>query len=129
MTDALRLRVEETPAFPVLRFLGLYDTHGLGTEWKTAAENGEVPVRQVSWEEDGVVLNLGGIHPYNAVKVPEATGLLRVLAFNGARYTTVFDGEASELIRFPTVTGSYQLKVLGKLETVPGVFLLPDETE
>ena len=129
LTDALRLRIEEAPAFPVLRFLGLYDTHGLGTERKAAAVNGEIPVRQVSWEEDGVVLNLGGIHPYNAVKVPEATGHVRVLAFNGAHYAPVFDGEGAGLVRFPTVTGSYQMKVLGKLETLPGVFLLPDETE
>ena len=76
-----------------------------------------------------MVLNLGGIHPYNAVMVPEGKGQVRVLSFNGASYASVFDGEASGLVRFPVVTGSYQLKVLGKLETVPGVFLLADETE
>ncbi len=66
---------------------------------------------------------------YNAVKLTKGKGSVRVLAFNGARYETVFNGEASDHVRFPTVTGSNQLKVLGKMESVPGVFLLPDETE
>lgn len=128
-TDGLRLQVEEAPAFPALRFLGLYDTDGVGQAREEAPAVGRVPIREVSWEAEGVVLNLGGIRPYNAVTVPESQSRLRVLAFNGARYETVFDGETSGSVRFPTVTGSYQLKVLGKMKVPPEVFLLPEKSE
>lgn len=108
--SALRVRIPESGAEPVLRRLRLYNTHGLGLENRQLPTAGELSAA-ISREEDGIVAELGGIYPYNTVEFC-GSGPVEVLAFNGTRYEPVWTGFHSPA-RFPTVTGSCRLKLTG----------------
>ncbi len=112
--SALRLRILDSGAEPVLRRLRLYNTHGLGLEPKTRNEIGELTGLTVTAEEDGLSVELGGIFPFNTVEFA-ARGPVELHAFNGTRYERIWQGDASPA-RFETVTGSYRLKLMGAVE-------------
>ena len=109
--SAVRIRILESGAAPVLRRLRLYDTKGIGLERKTELAPGELTKLQISRDEGGIVVDLGGIYPYNTVEFA-GTGPFTVQAFNGTRYEPVWEGAASPA-RFETVTGSYKLRISG----------------
>ena len=111
--SAVRIRILEAGAVPVLRRIRLYNTRGLGLEDHREAASGELTAALT--REDGAVLaDLGGIYPYNTVEF-RSTGPVTVLAFNGTRYEPVWEGIDSPA-RFDTITGSYRLKILGDVE-------------
>ena len=112
---AVRVRILEAGAEPVLRRIRLYNTRGLGMESRIEASSGELAVH-LSREDGGVLADLGGIYPYNCVEF-RADGPVTVLAFNGTRYEPVWQGTDSPA-RFATVTGSYRLKLTGDVESV-----------
>lgn len=108
----VRLTVTESSAWPVLRFFGLY--RGAMDHRQEAKDTfGAVPVRELRREGEALILNLGGIYPYNTLRWqdPEVQRL-EIWAFNGTRYVQVYAGALSGSVRFPTVTGSYQMKLI-----------------
>ena len=111
--SAVRVRILEAGAAPVLRRLALYNTRGLGLEGRREARAGVLAVSLAS-EHGAVLAELGGIYPYNAVEF-RSTGPVTVLAFNGTRYEPVWQGTDSPA-RFAAVTGSYRLKLQGNVE-------------
>ena len=111
---AVRVRILESGAEPVLRGLRLYNTRGIGPEPTVRSQPGELTGLTVTAEEDGLSVELGGIYPFNAVEFA-ARGPVEVLAFNGTRYEQVWRGDHSPA-RFDTVTGSYRLKLIGAVE-------------
>ena len=108
--SAVRIRILEAGAAPVLRRIRLFNTHGLGLEDRQTAHFGELPVT-VTREEGAVLAALEGIYPYNTVQF-QSTGPVTILAFNGTRYEQIWQGSQSPA-RFEPVTGSYRLKLLG----------------
>ncbi len=111
--SAVRIRILEAGAAPVLRRIRLFNTHGLGLEGRREAASGELSVT-LSREDGAVLADLGGIYPYNTVEF-RSVGPVTVLAFNGTRYEPVWQGTDSPA-RFGSVTGSYRLKLLGDVE-------------
>ena len=109
--SAIRIRVTEAGAAPVLRRLRLYDTRGIGRERKTELAPGELTGLQISRDADGIVVDLGGIYPYNTMEFA-GTGPFAIQAFNGTHYEPVWSGTSSPA-RFETVTGSYKLRIVG----------------
>ena len=107
---AVRIRILEAGAAPVLRRIRLFNTHGLGLEDRQTAHFGELPVT-VTREAGAVLAALEGIYPYNTVQF-QSTGPVTILAFNGTRYEQIWQGTQSPA-RFKPVTGSYRLKLLG----------------
>ena len=105
--QAVRLRITDADADPVLRFLGLYC--GAWTEEEQCGSYGELTGLTVEPIEGGVTVDLGGIFPYDGVlwDVPE----LEIHAFNGTRYEKIYQGSGGA-VRFAAVTGSYKLKLL-----------------
>ena len=112
--EAVRIRITEAGAPPVLRRLRLYDTRGIGMEKKEAFAPGERTGLEFSRDDAGLVVDLGGIYPYNAVTFA-GNGPMEVQAFNGTRYVPVWSGDASPA-RFDTVTGSYKLRLTGNVD-------------
>lgn len=108
--SAVRIRILEADAAPVLRRIRLFNTHGLGLEDRQTAHFGELSVT-VTREEGAVLAALEGIYPYNTVQF-QSTGPVAILAFNGTRYEQIWQGSASPA-RFDPVTGSYRMKLLG----------------
>ena len=107
--DAVRLRILDAAAPPVLRRIALYNTGGLGRT--TAAPlPGELKTRILP-ETGGVAVELEGILPFNTVSFT-ATGAVTIERFNGTRYEPLWTGASSPAV-FPTVTGSYRLRLLG----------------
>ncbi len=117
--DAVRLRITDADADPVLRFLGLYN--GAWTEEEKEQTEGELTGLTVEPIQGGVTVDLGGIFPYDGViwDVPE----MEIYAFNGTRYEKVYAGPGGA-VRFAPVTGSYKLKLLTlhKTDSLPRVF-------
>ena len=97
----------------MLRRIRLYDTHGIGLEHKAALTLGELTELQITREPDGIVVDLGGIYPYNAVEFA-GRGNVEIHAFNGTRYEPVWEGTSPA--RFDTVTGSYKLRLVGDVD-------------
>jgi len=111
--SALRVRILESGDCPVLSRVRLYNTRGLGLTERTVPTGGALEAA-VSREEGAVMADLGGIYPFNALEF-SARGAVEVLAFNGTRYESVWQGTDSPA-RFPTVTGSYRLKLVGEVD-------------
>ena len=111
-TDRVRLRVTRAEAAPVLRFLGLYDSRGIGLERQECIGEQEITGLRLEQAEDGLVVGLGGIYPYNTVEFA-GSGAYEIHAFNGTRYEKVWEGTEGPA-RFATVTGSYQLKIVAR---------------
>lgn len=111
---AVRLRITAADADPVLRFFGLY--RGAWIQEKVRDDRGERKGLRVEYLENGVIVDLGGIYPYDCVlwNVPG----LEVHAFNGTRYEKVYEGRGG-LCAFPAVTGSYKLKLVVTEGEVP----------
>lgn len=124
--EAVRLRITEADANPVLRFFGLY--HGAWKEQAQTVLTGELRGLQIEAAEDGVTIDLGGIFPYDGVRwdVPE----MEVHAFNGTWYDKVYEGPGG-MARFAPVTGSYRMKLVPRGEVsadaVPSVFYYGEE--
>ena len=112
--QALRVRILEAGAAPVLRRIWLFDTGGLGLAHDRQTAPGELRNLTVSLEADGITVDLGGIYPYNEVAF-RGRGRVEIQAFNGTRYEPVWTGTGSHA-RFDTITGSYRLKVLGDVD-------------
>ena len=109
--QALRVRILEAGAAPVLRRIRLFDTKGLGLEHPREPAPGERVGLTVTREPDGIAVELGGIYPYNAVAFT-GTGTVELLAFNGTRYEPLWTG-TGPWAQFETVNDSYRLKILG----------------
>ncbi len=112
--SAVRIRILDSGAEPVLRRVRLYDTRGIGLEPGRRSQTGELTGLTVTAEPDGVSVELGGIYPFNTVEFA-AAGSAAVHTFNGTRYEQVWQGDGSPA-RFETVTGSYRLKLMGTVE-------------
>ncbi len=111
--SAFRVRILEAGANPVLGRIRLYNTRGLGLEEKTVRSGGALsPI--LSRSGGAVLADLGGIYPFNRVEFA-ANGPVEIEAFNGTRYEPIWQGTASPA-RFPTVTGSYRLRLKGDVE-------------
>ena len=108
-----RLRILESGAPPVLRRISLYDTQGHGGAGAHTAASGALALTVIR-ELDGLVADLGGIYPFNRVDFA-AEGPVTVEVFNGTRYETIWAGTQSPA-RFPTVTGSYRLRLRGRVD-------------
>ena len=124
--QAVRLRITEAEADPVLRFFGLYN--GAWREAEQILVRGERTGLLVEPVQGGVTVDLGGIYPYDSVHWQVSR--LEVQAFNGTTYEKVYEGPGGR-VRFPVVTGSYKLKLLapeGAAEEPPRVFLSDAET-
>ena len=116
--DRIRLRITAADANPVLRAFRLYNSRGIGLNRKMEVKTGELTGLQIQRGEKELVVDLGGIYPYNLVEVV-AEGNVEIQAFNGTRYETVYQGPGGKC-GFETVTGSYKLKILGDgLEEAP----------
>ena len=111
--DAIRLRILASGEPPVLRRIRLYDTRGIGLEGSKTRTSGELAVT-LSREDGAILADLGGIYPYDTVHF-RAGGPVTIHAFNGTRYEPIWTGTHSPA-RFPTVTGSYRLKLTGEVE-------------
>ena len=112
--SALRVRILEAGAEPVLRRIRLYNTRGIGLENAKIGPTGELSAT-VTREHGELLIDLGGIYPYNTVAF-KSTGPVAVHAFNGTRYEAIWSGTDSPA-RFQTVTGSYRLKITGDVQT------------
>lgn len=110
-TDRVRLRITAADADPVLRAFRLYNTRGIGLKKKAEVRTGELAPLQIQRSEKELIVDLGGIYPYDAVEV-DAEGFVEIRAFNGTRYETVYRGSGG-MCRFETVMGSYKLKITG----------------
>ena len=110
-TDWVRLRITAADADPVLRAFRLYHTRGIGLKKKKEVRTGELAPLQIQRSEKELIVDLGGIYPYDTVEV-DAEGLVEIRAFNGTQYETVYRGSGG-MCRFETVTGSYKLKITG----------------
>ena len=108
--SALRVRILEAGAEPVLRRIRLYNTRGVGLENAKIGPTGELPAT-LTRENGELLIDLGGIYPYNTVEF-KSTGPVVIHAFNGTRYEPIWSGIDSPA-RFQTVTGSYRLKITG----------------
>ncbi len=111
-TDRVRLRILQADADPVLRMFRLYNSRGIGLGGKEKEKTGELTGLQIQREPEGIVVDLGGIYPYNQVDVA-AEGVVEIQAFNGTRYVPVYSGPGG-VCRFDAVTGSYKLKITGQ---------------
>ena len=122
---AVRLTVTEAPAYPVLRFFGLYG--GTAGKKKERIETpGLVRIREIDREGESLILNLGGIYDYDTLLWPDpGVKELEIQAFNGTRYEGVYRGAFGGTARFPKVTGSYQLK-LTVIRGTPDPKILPE---
>ena len=109
---AVRLRILDAAAPPVLRRLALYNTGGIGRA-TTAPLPGELKTRVLP-EANGVALELEGILPFNQISFT-ATGAVTIEIFNGTRYEPLCTTGTSP-VTFPTVTGSYRLRLLGTVD-------------
>lgn len=124
-TRAVRLTVTEAPAYPVLRFFGLYGGTA-GEKQKPVTASGPVRVREIHREGEDLILNLGGIYDYDTL-VWRCPGVkeLEIQSFNGTRYERVYRGPFEGTAHFPKVTGSYQLK-LTVLQGTPDPETMPE---
>ncbi len=118
-TKTLRLRILEADCAPVLREFGVYhiadevfaEENALRQQVNLAAKEGAVITR------DGkeTVINFGGIYPYNTV-IFDSLGSFNfnIMAFNGTTWDSVKRGRpgSRELVKFDTVEGSYQVKIV-----------------
>lgn len=112
--DALRVRIPEAGAAPVLRRIRLYHTRGIGLTNSHTQTPGERTGLRITRIPGGLLVDLGGIYPYNTARF-DAHGPVEVHAFNGTRFEPVWQGSCSPA-RFETVTGSYQLRLLGPVD-------------
>lgn len=107
-TDRVRLRITSAAGEPLLTFFGLY--HGA---WADAGEKKEeareLTDLQIQRQGRELVINLGGIYPYNTLELEVPA--LEIYAFNGTRYEKVYEGSGGRC-EFDTVRDSYQLKVI-----------------
>ena len=110
--EAVRLRILDAAAPPVLRRLALYNTGGIA-QTTASPLPGELKARVLP-EPGGVALELEGILPFNTVSFA-ATGTVTIEIFNGTRYEPLCTGNTSP-VTFPTVTGSYRLRLLGTVD-------------
>ena len=106
-TRGVRLVITEAGDKPVLRRLSLYRTGMTGREARCEAR--EYTGLQIQKTGDGLLVNLGGIFPYNAVEL-DVPGAWRVESFNGTDFVFTAESQSSRAV-FPTVTGSYQLRL------------------
>ncbi len=111
-TDRVRLRITQADADPVLRAFRLFNSRGIGLAAKAKAKTGELAGLQIQRQDGEIVVDLGGIFPYNLVEV-DTEETVEVFAFNGTRYEQVYQGPGGQC-RFGTVTGSYKLKITGQ---------------
>ena len=65
---------------------------------------------QVRQTGDVIEVSLEGIYPYDTVELSPAPEEWQVHAFNGTDYVLTAQASGSD-VRFPTVTGSYRLKL------------------
>ena len=111
--SALRVRILEAGAEPVLRRIRLYNTRGIGLEKAKTGPTGPLPAT-LTREQGELLIDLGGIYPYNTVEF-KSTGPVAIHAFNGTRYEPIWSGTDSPA-HFQTVTGSYRLKITGDVQ-------------
>ena len=119
-TDALRLRVTEAVAPPLLRFFGAYhapEAYFLREESDAPfVDLTAAPTTKITPCEGGYEIDLGGIFPYNKVVFHgKGVSAFTILAFNGSTYDEVYRGTNAsnpEVCYFKTVEGSYKLKLL-----------------
>lgn len=129
-TDTVRIRISaDVP--PVLRRIQIFDTHGLALTEETHCDATTYSDLQCTREGESLVIDLGGIYPYNTVTFA-GTGSYAVHAFNGTRFVPVWQGTQAPA-RFDTVRDSYKLKITclsGDFPTDPTVALeaTPSET-
>ncbi len=112
--QAVRLRITSADADPVLRFFGLYC--GAWQDKQEERTGGELTGLLVERTADGVMVELGGIFPYD--RVIWGAEEVEIYAFNGTRYELVYTGPGGEC-RFPAVTGSYRLKIVVTKGEIP----------
>lgn len=116
-TRAVRLRITDAAASPVLRRFRLYNTRGIGLERTKNQGPAEYAGLTIRREDNALVINLGGIYPYDQVDF-SGQGDYQILAFNGTTYEPVWQGSQGPA-SFSTVTGSYQLKLIAREGTLP----------
>lgn len=117
VTRAVRLRITQADVPPVLRRLRLYNTRGIGLKKTETLAPAEYTGLTIHREENALVVNLGGIYPYDQV-IFSGQGDYQIFAFNGTTYAPVWQGSQSPAT-FPVVTGSYQLKLVAREGTLP----------
>lgn len=118
-TSRVRLRITAADCPPVLREFGAYhigeevfaEEAALRKQVNLAANASAVITR------DGkeTVINLGGVYDYNTVVFDSRNSFsYEIWAFNGSTWDKVKRGRpgSRELVKFDTVRGSYQLKIV-----------------
>jgi len=105
---AVRLTVTEAAAEPVLRSFGIYS--GAAPVRDSLRRPEEPPIAQIKREDSAVEIALEGIYPYNTVELTPAPEVWQVHSFNGTDYERIVQATGSRVC-FPTVTGSYRLKL------------------
>ncbi len=125
--DAVRVRITAADVPPVLRRIQIFNTHGLALTEETAQKTAIYSDLQCTREDAALVIDLGGIYPYNAVTFTGA-GEYELHAFNGTRFVPVWRGTHAPA-RFDTVHDSYKLKLVclsGEFPSAPTVLLEND---
>ena len=122
-TDRLRITIYDAAAAPVIREFGLYDFGGAGYEddvsRTTPGESVDIasnPGAKVICIDDGVVVQFGGIFPFNTVKFNgDGISSYELLIFNGSSFQPAAKGESTggEVVISldETVEMSYQIKL------------------
>lgn len=129
-SDKIRITIYDAGAAPVLREFSLYSFNRAGydpdSKKETAGEKfniAENPSANIIYEDDGVLVQIGGLFPYNTIKFNgEGIDKYELHIFNGARFRVEKSGENpgnDETITLDkTEIGSYQFKLkTGKKET------------
>ncbi len=118
-TDRVKLEITDSKDVPAIRSLALYSfDEALFAEDEAKAEDKnllESATSNVEYHGDEIMVNLGGIFPYNTV-VFDGTGVERyeLYIFNGSAYELTATGEnPSEncTVTFETVDYSYSFKL------------------
>lgn len=119
-TSAIRLRITESAATPILKYMGIYKAPEEYFPEERPGYYGkellELPTTVVTKREDGFEVEFGGIYTFSKV-VFQSVGITKyeILAFNGQDYEKVYAGENPsdfEVCFFKPVDYAYKFKIL-----------------
>lgn len=122
-SDKVRITIYDAAAAPVLREFGLYSFESAGYDINEIRQApGEIidiaknPSANIIYEEDGVLVQIGGLFPFNTIKFNgEGIDEYELLIFNGAQFYSVEKGENPKgeitITLDETVRNSYQFKL------------------
>lgn len=124
-SDKVRISIYDAGAAPVIREFGLYKLpydifNSELKEKKTLKEAKDLtkgPSSKIIYENDGAIVEFGGIYPFNTIKFNgNMIWKYEVFAFDGSKFYSIHKGSKPaevEVVHLPeTIDSSYKIKIV-----------------